>query len=405
MCGNDASAASDEAIAAVFKAIRLQGWSGLPLPRELHVGVYAFVNPVWCLKPPLPSPLSGAVLQHHTELVIDCSNTRQRTFWETMTPQTAYELGKQMINLRCLIRRYPRTPEGAPGVRSGYYVGAYGWCHGIFVALVEGHVAGRRLAREKEWPTTTSVEGSLQSFVFEAVVLSNSGRPEMTQLNNINITPPTATPSQAISLPALTHVKGIHLGLSAIDGRGWAMPALQRVFSVSTDMAHIRAFIATTQSLVQLEMPQNMEMMPLQLAELLQSIPAGQQGSPGPLANLRVILRIKVYEIESTDMIRDGFRDLQKCLVDRGCSKCITYLDLSMRRSDCHSLILNDSATFKALATFINTTCAASGKVCCRFLRCADEVRDIPLNNLVSYTRFDKVPGCGPQLLSILQKL
>ncbi|CEM23432.1 unnamed protein product [Vitrella brassicaformis CCMP3155] len=331
-CGSDASAASDEAIAAVFKAIRLQFWSGIALPRELHLGVYAFVTPVWCLKPPLPSPLSGAVLEHYTELVIDSSNTRERIFWSAMTPQTAYELGKQMINLKCLIHRCPQTPDGAEGVSAGRRFVANGWCRGLVIALVEGHVAGRQAAREKERPATTMAEGSLRLLTFEAVVLPDSGRPEINQLATINPTPPAAAPSQSISLLALTDVKG---------------------------------------------------------------------GIPGPLANLRRIPTIKLYEIESTD-IKDGLRDLQKCLLDRGCSKSISYLHLKMRRSDCHWLLLNNYATFKALASLIDATCSPSGAVNCYVCPSGGEIRDIPLTHLLGYTRFGKVPGCGPQLLSAL---
>ncbi|CEM21833.1 unnamed protein product [Vitrella brassicaformis CCMP3155] len=163
--GDDApggGAADNEAVAAV-KAIRMQGWSGIQMPRELHIGVYALVNPVWCLKPRLPSPLSGAVLQHHTELVIDCSNSQRRSFWQDMTSKTAYELGKQMINLKCLIHRSPATPAGIDGLADGWHYFATGWCFGNVIAMVVGHALGRQAARDREGPGNTSAEGSLKS--------------------------------------------------------------------------------------------------------------------------------------------------------------------------------------------------------------------------------------------------
>ncbi|CEM03442.1 unnamed protein product [Vitrella brassicaformis CCMP3155] len=208
--GNDAAGSPTDntcrGTAAVFEAIRMQGWSAIALPRELHVGVFAFVNPVWCLKPPLPSPLSGAVLQYHTELVIDCRSTQERTFWQRMTSQTAYELGKQMINLKCLIHRYPRTPDGAEGLPAGGNYFSPRWCRGTVIGLVEGHVQGRRAARVKEGPGTTMAEGSLKSLTFESVVIPHSGRHEMNQLNITNSEPfqVAVAPSHPINLPALT---------------------------------------------------------------------------------------------------------------------------------------------------------------------------------------------------------
>ncbi|CEM30089.1 unnamed protein product [Vitrella brassicaformis CCMP3155] len=372
----DGGAEDSEAAAAVFKAIRMQGWSGISVPRELHIGVYALVNPVWCLKPPLPSPLSGVVLQHHTELVIDSSNTRQRRFWSSMAPQTAYELGQQMVNLKCLVHRIPRTPDGADGVPAGHFVSAFGWCRGIVIALVEGHAAGRQAARDKEGPATGMPEGSLKSLSFEAVVYPNTGRDEINQLDNTNADPPAAAPSQTINLPALTEASGVHTANSAVRCHGEVPGVPERGPAGAS-----------------------------RLAELIGSIPVGQRGSQGPLAKLRTISFIKLFDIESADLI-DGLRDLQRCLVDRGCSKSLDLLSVVVHRNDCHSLILNDYATFKALATFIDAICSPSGKVCIFILPLADgeEVREVPLRHLLAYTRFDfsQLPPCGSPLVCAL---
>ncbi|CEM23431.1 unnamed protein product [Vitrella brassicaformis CCMP3155] len=398
---NQHDEASPSSTAAVFRAIRLQHWGGIALPRELHVGVYAFVTPVWCLKPPLPSPLSGAVLQHHTELVIDSSNTRQRRFWGSMTPQTAYELGKQMINLKCLIHRFPQTPDGAEGIAAGHHYVANGWCRGLVIALVEGHVAGRQAAREKERPGTTMAVGSLRSLTFKAVVLPGSGPREIAQLADINSNPPAAAPSQSISLPALTDVKGVRRGHVVIEGRGWSMPAVERVIVryPGAELPDIRPFVATTRSLIDLFV---VLVPPSQLAELLELIPVGQQGGPGPLARFQNMNYIKLYEIESIAICRDGLSRLQKCLVDRGCLKSLRFLRIEVHRSDCHWLLLNDYATFKALASLIDATCSPLSEVKCYVCPSGGEIRDIPLTHLLAYTRFGKLPDCGPQLLSAL---
>ncbi|CEM21850.1 unnamed protein product [Vitrella brassicaformis CCMP3155] len=408
--GNIASGcpADNEATAAVFRAIRLQGWSGLRLPRELQVGVYAFVNPVWCLKPPLPSPLSGAVLQYHTEVVIDYSNRRQRTFWESMAPQTAYELGKQMINLRCLIHRFPETPDGAQGLRAGQYVPAYGWCLGIVIGLVEGHVKGRQAAREEEGSATTMKEGSLQSLVFQGVVISTLGRQEAARLHRIiNSAALAAAPSRFVDLPALTDVIGvIHSGdpytQSVIKERNWAMTALQCLSRVNTDnVANLWPFVMVTRSLVELSAMHPMA--PSQLVTLLGCIlPGMEPESTGHLAYLRVIGSIKLYGIESADL-RNGIRDMQKSLVERGCSKSLDLLAFRVDRSDAHSLLLNDYETFKALTSLVDATCSPSGRVV--FEACIsadDDVRDIPLAHLLAYTSFGKVPSCGLPILSAL---
>ncbi|CEM03444.1 unnamed protein product [Vitrella brassicaformis CCMP3155] len=348
----------------------MQGWSAIALPRELHVGVFAFVNPVWCLKPPLPSPLSGAVLQYHTELVIDCRSTQERTFWQRMTSQTAYELGKQMINLKCLIHRYPRTPDGAEGLPAGGNYFSPRWCRGTVIGLVEGHVQGRRAARVKEGPGTTMAEGSLKSLTFESVVIPHSGRHEMNQLNITNSEPfqVAVAPSHPINLPALTEVNGVTHPVRLIDGRGWTTPAVERVSAPHTpaEVLDIRPFVATTRSLAELWSASSM--MPFHLAELLESVPVGQRGQPGPLVNLRVIPTIKLYGIESTDACRDGLQDLQKCLVHRGCSKAFDFLRIEVHRSDCLDLLLSNFATFKALASLIDTTCSPSAKVDCSII-------------------------------------
>ncbi|CEM10817.1 unnamed protein product [Vitrella brassicaformis CCMP3155] len=390
----DGGASDNEAAAAVFKAIRMQGWSAIPMPRELHVGVYASINPIWCLKPPLPSPLTGIILPRHTELVIDCSQTRQRSFWTAMTVQTAYELGQQMVNLKCLIHRYP---HGAQGVPAGHNPFAPGWCLGIVIALVEGHVLGRRLARDKESLT----EGSLKSLTFEAVMLPNIGFQQINQLASTNSDPPAAAPSQSISLPALTEVSGVTHGHLKTDERGWTTPALERVVcapgTVVPGIADIRPLIATSRSLADLQVAQQT---PPQLVELFGSIPVGQHQA---LANLRTIGHIRLYGIESADLT-DGLRDLQRCLVDRACSKSLDLLCVMVHRSDCHSLLLNDFSTFKALASLIDTTCSPSGKVISLIHPPADGIHDVPLTHLLSYTRWDfgKLPACGLPLLSAL---
>ncbi|CEM03445.1 unnamed protein product [Vitrella brassicaformis CCMP3155] len=145
-------------------------------------------------------------------------------------------------------------------------------------------------------------------------------------------------------------------------------------------------------------------MMPFHLAELLESVPVGQRGSPGPFAKLRVIPAIKLYGIESTDACRDGLQDLQKCLVHRGCSKAFDSLRIEVHRSDCLGLLLSNFATFKALASLIDTTCSPSAKVDCCIISPAGVWRDISLSLLLAYTRFDftKLPTCSLPLVNAL---
>ncbi|CEL92975.1 unnamed protein product [Vitrella brassicaformis CCMP3155] len=156
------------------------------------------------------------------------------------------------VNLKCLIHRYPQTPHGTRGPS----LFAPGWCLGIVIALVEGHVSGRPLARDKE-----GLGRGLTQVTDPSAASTNSD-------------PPAAAPSQSISLPALTEVG---------------------------------------------------QQTPPELVELFGSIPVGQQGSQGPLANLRTIGHTRLYGIESADLTH-GLRDLQRRLVDRGCSKFLHLL-------------------------------------------------------------------------------
>ncbi|CEM35581.1 unnamed protein product [Vitrella brassicaformis CCMP3155] len=101
--GDDDTTKYSDVVEATFRALRLHGLTtDLPAPRELHIPVYALANAVWDLPPPLPSPLTGAVLAHHPHVIIDCINPEQRRFWEQLTPQTARDLGRQMINLQTI---------------------------------------------------------------------------------------------------------------------------------------------------------------------------------------------------------------------------------------------------------------------------------------------------------------
>ncbi|CEM12280.1 unnamed protein product [Vitrella brassicaformis CCMP3155] len=364
------SAADSEAVKAaftvttrIFHAIRKQGWHGIPVPRELQIGVYALVNPVWSLPPPLPSPLSEAVLHHHTDLTIDSSDPGQRTSWQQIAPQTAHELGKHLINLKRVRHRFPRTAEGAEGVADGFHTIAQGWCRGTVIALVEGHVVGRRMAREKEGPSTTMSEGSLESLSFESVPIPNIGQLEAQQLSDTNADPPPAAPSQSINLPALTEVTGVQNGHSVFDGRGWRTPAVETVTAPdASEIQDIRPFVATTRSLADLTVTASDPFDPSEMAELFGYLPVGQQGSVGPLASLRRIRGcMKLYGLDSTDL-RIGLEDLQRVLVQRGCSRSLDAGDsdgclcIVVDRIDCHSLILNELATFRALASLIDAT-------------------------------------------------
>ncbi|CEM02364.1 unnamed protein product [Vitrella brassicaformis CCMP3155] len=176
----------------------------------------------------------------------------------------------------------------------------------------------------------------------------------------------------------------------------------------------IRPVIASTRSLQQLHV--RVPAAPPQLAELLEAIPPAKPGTEGPLAKLEYVDSIKFYGLEPTD-IRDGIRQLQKCLVDRGCSKSLVDLVLVVSDSDCHSLLLNDYDTFKAVATFVERICGPLRR-CLHFpstvlvgnissvdgFSSADGSGDIefPLNHLLAYTQFPEVSGFGPQLLSAL---
>ncbi|CEM03467.1 unnamed protein product, partial [Vitrella brassicaformis CCMP3155] len=93
-----------------------------------------------------------------------------------------------------------------------------------------------------------------------------------------------------------------------------------------------------------------------------------------------------------------------KCLVHRGCSKAFDFLRIEVHRSDCLDLLLSNFATFKALASLIDTTCSPSAKVDCSIISPDGVLRDISLPHLLAYTHFDftNLPSCSLPLVNAL---
>ncbi|CEM35582.1 unnamed protein product [Vitrella brassicaformis CCMP3155] len=252
-------------------------------------------------------------------------------------------------------------------------------------------------------------EGSLKSLTFEPAVLPGVGIQEITEISYINSRPPQTAPSQSIPLPALTEVNCVIPGHSLIDGRGWATPAVEVVSAPydTAQVADIRPFVATSRSLVELETP--LLLPPSDLAQLMESIPLGQRGSPGPLARLRTIPSIKLYGMES-DVVREGLERLKRCLCDRGCSKSLKELGIVVHRSDCHSVFLkaDTHGTFKALGNLIDRVCLPSGyrgpsygRVNCHIRTDGQQGEDVPMDHRLGYLRWDltQSPRCHYRLL------
>ncbi|CEM30277.1 unnamed protein product [Vitrella brassicaformis CCMP3155] len=232
--------------------------------------------------------------QQHTHIDIDCTPDGDRQFWESITPEEAFELGKRLINLTALSLVQPRYERFC--------------CLDIMTSIVEGHVAGRREAREKEGQQHMA-EGSLETIKFSSSITTTSTRPPPCYLP-----PPFAPPP---TLPSLRAVTGAVQEHSVLAERGWKMPALECVDQEEWTTSELGRFIKSSSSLKQV----GGHLRDGQWATVFAHIPMAAPGQSGPLRQLERIGVIK-HGIE-TARLRD-------VLTLRGCLKSLKRLDVEV---------------------------------------------------------------------------
>ncbi|CEM14889.1 unnamed protein product [Vitrella brassicaformis CCMP3155] len=82
------------------------------------------------------SPVRNGAVQQHSHITIDASTPAECQFWTSTTTQDAFKLGRRLTNLTSAHVVQPHTHLE--------------WCVKTLTAVVEGHAAGRRAARERE---------------------------------------------------------------------------------------------------------------------------------------------------------------------------------------------------------------------------------------------------------------
>ncbi|CEM28704.1 unnamed protein product [Vitrella brassicaformis CCMP3155] len=145
---------------------------------------------------------NAARKQHH--LTISAADKDERSFWERTTIGLVTEWATYLTKLTHVVLCYPfgRFAYGFPM-----------WCLDVFVAMVEGHVAGRRAANMGG--------GTLQTMTIEkGVRLTDSLRQAVPRTHQPDPLDPPPT------LHALTTIAGLTREHQGLADRGWRMPSL-----------------------------------------------------------------------------------------------------------------------------------------------------------------------------------
>ncbi|CEL91926.1 unnamed protein product [Vitrella brassicaformis CCMP3155] len=272
-----------------------------------------------------PSLIHTAALQQQTHIAIDSSTEDERQFWESMTTEEAFQLGKRLVNLTAV------TPVQPHNDRS--------WCLDIMMSVVEGHAAGRREACEKEGQQHTAV-GSLETINFTTPTTPTSS----VKQHRSPIPPSFAAPPP--TLHALRAVTGAVRQHSVLADRGWKMPALESVELWGWDAELLGRFISSSSSLKGVEGRRRSWD---KWAAVFEHFPVASAGQPGPLRQLQTIGGITWFRGDEGAVSR-----LQDVLTSRGCRKSLTRLDVEIPPFGDH----DDLSALLAVDKFINTCCA-----------------------------------------------
>ncbi|CEL99770.1 unnamed protein product [Vitrella brassicaformis CCMP3155] len=279
------------------------------------------------------SPIHTAALHQQTHITIDCSDEDDRYFWESMTPEQAFQLGKRLVNLTAITLVQPR--------------GDRLWCLDTMMSVVEGHAAGRREVCEKKGQQHMP-KGSLETIHFTTAdsQLLNSTRPSPPS----RLPPPAPPPTlHALSptLHSLRTVTGAVRHHSVLAHKGWCMPALEYVDQDGWDADELGQFISSSSSLKEVGGRRRTWD---EWAGVFEHFPITPAGQPGPLRHLERIGGIEWFRGDEW-----GVRRLQDVLTSRGCRKSLRRLDVEVCPFD-----FDDSlSALLAVDGFINTCCTS----------------------------------------------
>ncbi|CEM12822.1 unnamed protein product [Vitrella brassicaformis CCMP3155] len=229
--------------------------------------------------------------QHH--LTMSAAAEDERFFWQRTTIDLVTEWATYLTKLACVVLCYP--------------LGFPMWCLHVFVALVEGHVAGRVAANMDG--------GTLQTITIEeGVRLTDAARRTVTRTHPALPAPLDAPPT----LHALTTIAGLTHHHHGLAYRGWQMPSLAIVRPEGWWADRLRRLISSSRSLQHIDGAYWGDEW-ARVFEVIPEAPAGRQG--GPLRNFESIGTILV-ELDNPA----GIDRLQEALLTRGCRRSLKQL-------------------------------------------------------------------------------
>ncbi|CEM10280.1 unnamed protein product [Vitrella brassicaformis CCMP3155] len=255
--------------------------------------------------------LAKSIWQHAapdlSDVTISSATREERSFWQHVHLAFVTQLAARLTRLTTITLRYP----------DGFRL----WCFDVFVAIIEGHTAGRRAAN--------LTGGTLHIIaVKRGVRLIGTARQTVARTHPSLPAPLDPPPT----LHALTTIAGLRDDHEELAERGWLVPSLAVVRQEGWDADRLSQLISSSRSLWCVDGTFVGE----EWADVFEDIPAtpaGQQG--GPLAQLEEIGTILV---EGDDLA--GLNRLQEALVARGCRRSLKQLhvEFGAARIDRHTL-------------------------------------------------------------------
>ncbi|CEM18323.1 unnamed protein product [Vitrella brassicaformis CCMP3155] len=149
--------------------------------------------------------LAKSVWQHGapdlSDVTISAATEEERSFWQHVHLAFVNELAARLTHLTSITLRYP---DWFPC-----------WCFDVFVAMIEGHIAGRRAANMQG--------GTLHTITIEqGARLTGTARQTVARTHPPLPPPPTPAPT----LNALTTISGLTRDHQGLADRRWEMPSL-----------------------------------------------------------------------------------------------------------------------------------------------------------------------------------
>ncbi|CEM15700.1 unnamed protein product [Vitrella brassicaformis CCMP3155] len=250
--------------------------------------------------------LAKSIWQHAapelSDVTISSATKEERSFWQHVRLAFVTQLAARLTHLTAITLHYPTG-----------FTGVFCWCFDVFVAIIEGHIAGRRAA-------------DLGGGTLETITLQRGVRLTNTEMQTLSRTRPPlpALLDPPPTLHALTTIDGLTRDHHGLADRRRRMPSLTTVQQHETWGAdRVGRFISSSRSLRRVGGSLRGEDW-AGVFEGIPAAPAGQRG--GPLAQLESIDTIKIRGDDEAA----GIDRLQAVLVARGCRRSLKQLHVEL---------------------------------------------------------------------------